>query len=123
MSAYDNVFALLVSTLTASDWDDAKNRLDKLRAEDGRMADAYRDLAEALGRTMTDPEQWEDGDDAEGSGLIRYVEHLAADRAKALAEAAAELIAFCPDHGNRDTAFITCQCLAAEDLLSKGGAA
>jgi hypothetical protein len=43
-------------------------------------------------------------------------------RAEVLAEAAAELIAFCPDHGNRDTAFITCQCLAAEDLLSKAGA-
>lgn len=33
-----------------------------------------------------------------------------------LREAADELVAFCPDHGNRDTAFIACQCLGAEDL-------
>jgi hypothetical protein len=46
---------------------------------------------------------------------------LDAYRAEVLAEAAAELVAFCPDHGNRDTSFISCQCLAAEDLLSKAG--
>lgn len=47
---------------------------------------------------------------------------LDAYRAEVLAEAAAELIAFCPDHGNRDTSFISCQCPAAEELTRKAGA-
>lgn len=33
-----------------------------------------------------------------------------------LSKAADELVAYCPDHGDRDTGFITCQCLAADDL-------
>jgi hypothetical protein len=36
--------------------------------------------------------------------------------ARALRTAAAHLVTYCPDHGSRDTCFMSCQCLGADEL-------
>lgn len=52
-----------------------------------------------------------------GSGLSPTLELLLdVYRTEVLADAADELVAYCPDHGSKATAFITCQCLGADDL-------
>ncbi|MEU0397972.1 hypothetical protein ABZ208_35505 [Streptomyces sp. NPDC006208] len=53
-------------------------------------AEAYRYLVDAIERTMTDPNRW-DGDDDAGTILARYVEWLAAERAKVRAEVLLEV--------------------------------
>lgn len=40
-------------------------------------------------------------------------------RDEALREAADDLVAFCPDHGSRDTSFMDCHCPAAGEIRSK----
>ncbi|MFB6873701.1 hypothetical protein [Streptomyces sp. NPDC056323] len=88
MSAYDNVFALLVSTMTAGSWDEAQALMEKVRAEDGQYADWYRDLTEAIAQTMQDPDQWNDADDSPAV-QIRYVQWLAVELNRVRAELAA----------------------------------
>lgn len=41
---------------------------------------------------------------------------VAAARSRALTEAADEVVAFCPEHGRRETCRMTCHCVIAEDL-------
>ncbi|MGW6604853.1 hypothetical protein [Streptomyces sp. NPDC055036] len=85
MSAYDNVFALLISTTTAGSWDEAQALMEKVRAEDGQYADWYRDLSEAIAQTVQDPDRWNDLDDSP-SAQIRYVQWLVAELDRVRAE-------------------------------------
>jgi hypothetical protein len=107
----------------------AEQMLDAYRAE--VLAEAKVETVAWLVKKSTEQKAWDAGVLASkvdrGAvraflGTVHYQDAMDAHRAEVLREAAAELIAFCPDHGNRDTSFIACQCPAAEDLLSKAGA-
>ncbi|MFD9124911.1 hypothetical protein [Kitasatospora sp. NPDC059571] len=74
IAEYDRVRAEQPVTGQAASWDDPA-ALD---------ASAYRYLADGIGATMADPNEW-DGDDAEEAILLRYVKHLADGRARVLA--------------------------------------
>jgi hypothetical protein len=68
---------------------------------------------------------WLKDAEAERDQLKKRVAELEAapSRADVLNEAADELVAFCPDHGDRDTSYMSCHCPAADDLrrTAKGG--
>lgn len=70
----DRLVALVGAALR---YTDVKARAEVLTEADVVEARSYRRLAEAIGATMTDPDQW-DGDDDEPTILVRYVEWLAA---------------------------------------------
>ncbi|MFI0156256.1 hypothetical protein [Streptomyces lydicus] len=49
-------------------------------------------------------------------GLKEADRIVAAVRAEALREAAGEVVAYCPYHGNQETSYMACHCPVADEL-------
>jgi hypothetical protein len=77
--------------------------------------DAFRKAAIRFGKSPEEADVFVTQKVAEVGEVVRRI------RATVLLDAADHLVAYCPRHGAKDTAFVACQCMAAEELRRMAG--